>query len=282
MSIITASYDDLLGSEQSKSHVIGYQLLLLQFYALLVKRVQYSIKRYLMFAVQNLFPLTVVIMCLGISKYLTSVTDPPPLEFNPDSFFTINEENYAMISGHSKGYTEPFYNSIFQHCGFGPQTNAEKCSEYNYSKYSSPDDSYSSLNLSKNYPFSCNHSEPDADVPCDCRFWTGNETVCQGRPARPLPLRPPCLKSVDRRSTKLQDLRYGSTNAPYNADYSNIYVTWSRLQYAEQRYGGVHFGDERLYIPTELDKFYDDPSSDPLNKLPVLAVKKMAKVDTNC
>jgi len=231
-----------------------------------------------MFAVQNLFPLTVIVMCLGITKLLTTIVDPPPLEFSPDVFFSVNKENYAIVSGHNKKHTEPFYNSVFQQCGFGPQSNAPKnCNNFsNFGNYV-----YSSLNLSYNYDFSCDSSEPDADVQCDCKYWTGNGTVCQNRPERPLPLRPYCHKSVYKKSTKLQDLRYGGSNSPYDEDKSDIYVQWSRLQYLQQRYGGVHFGEERDHIPPELDKFYDDPSSDPLNQLPVLAVKKFAKVHKN-
>ena len=112
--ITIASYDDLLGSEQSKTRVTGYRLLLLQFYALLVKRVQYASKRYFMFIVQNLFPLTVIITSLGISRFLTTVVDPPPLQFTPDAFFNVNKDNYAIVSGHSKDYTEPFYNAVFR------------------------------------------------------------------------------------------------------------------------------------------------------------------------
>ena len=228
-----------------------------------------------MFAVQNLFPLSVIIMCLGISKLLTTIVNPPPLEFTPETFFTVNKENYAVISGHSQEYTEPFYNSVFQQCGFGPQTDAPESCNVNRSLYSS-------LNLSDIHDFSCDISEPDIEVSCDCQYWTGNGTVCEKRPARPLPLRPHCYKSShesNKKITKLQDLRYGSQNSPYNNDITDIYMYWSRLQYIEERYGGVHFGDERLYIPTEVDEFYDNPSSDPLNKLPVLGVKKFAKVN---
>ena len=272
--VTVASYDDLLGSEQSKTRVTGYHLLLLQFYALLVKRAQYATKKYLMFAVQNLFPLSVIIMCLGISKLLTTIVDPPPLEFNPDVFFSVNKENYAIVSGHSKDYTEPFYNSVFQQCSFGPPTD-KNCTN------NKP--LYSSLNLSDVHDFSCENSEPDIEVSCDCKYWTGNGTVCEKRPDRPLPVRPHCFKSDstnNKKVTKLQDLRYGSQNSPYDNDIADIYMYWSRLQYTEERYGGIHFGDERLYIPTEVDEFYDNPSSDPLNKLPVLGVKKFAKV--NC
>ena len=267
--IPTASYDDLLGSEQTKTRVTGYNLLLLQFYALLVKRAQYAIKRYLMFAVQNLFPLSVIVMCLGISRFLTTIVNPPPLEFSPDSFFTVNKDNYAIISGHSKPYTEPFYSAAFQQCGFGPQADApESCSNHKYPP----------LDLSWDDKFSCNDTEPDSDVSCHCGYMIGNETVCEKRPARPLPLRPRCYKSTNKKTTKLQDLRHGSQNSPYNSDLTDVYMYWSRLQYIEERYGGIHFGDERLYIPSEVDEFYDNPSSDPLNKLPVLGVKKFAKV----
>lgn len=270
--ILAASYDDLLGSEQSRTRVTGYRLLLLQFYALLVKRAQYATKRYLMFTVQNLFPLTIIIMCLGISRLLTTIVNPPPLEFNPDVFFSVNKDNYAIVSGHSKEYTEPFYDAVFRQCGFGPQTNAPKsCSSYSYSEYSS-------MNLNEHHDFSCTESEPDAEVSCDCTYWVGNGTVCDKRPSRPLPLHPHCFTSPDRKTTKLQDLRYGSKNSPYNSDYTNVYVYWSRHQYIEERYGGIHFGDQRLYIPDEVDEFYENPSSDPLNKLPVLGVKKFAKV----
>lgn len=250
----------------------GCYLLLLQFYALLVKRAQYATKRYLMFAVQNLFPLTVIIMCLAISKLLTTIVNPPPLEFSPDSFFSVNKDNYAIISGHSKEYTEPFYDAVFQQCGFGPQTNApEYCNEQT--------SLYSSLDLNQNYDFSCNTTEPDAYMSCDCQYKTANgSVVCDIRPVRPLPLHPHCVKSVFEKSTKLQDLRYGSKNSPYDTEITDVYVYWSRLQYAEERYGGLHFGDERLYIPAEVDEFYDDPMSDPLNTLPVLGVKKFAKV----
>ena len=272
--ISLASYDDLLGSEQSSTRVTGCFLLLLQFYALLVKRAQYATKRYLMFAVQNLFPLTVIIMCLGISKLLTTIVNPPPLQFNPDDFFSVNKDNYAIISGHSKEYTEPFYDAIFQQCGFGPQTNApESCDSYNERM-----PLYSSLDLSQHYDFSCNSTEPDEQVSCDCQYATVNGTVCEIRPARPLPLHPHCVKSVYEENTKLQDLRYGSKNSPYDNEVTDVYVYWSRLQYAQERYGGLHFGDERLYIPAEVDEFYDDPLSDPLNTLPVLGVKKFAKV----
>ena len=266
--ITIASYDDLLGSEQSKTRVTGYRLLLLQFYALLVKRAQYASKRYFMFIVQNLFPLTVIIMCLGISRFLTTVVDPPPQQFTPDAFFNVNKDNYAIVSGHSKDYTEPFYNAVFRQCGFGPQTDStENCKGYSNQSL------YSSLNLSDLHDFSCDQSEPDAEISCDCKYWDKNRLVCEKRPARPLPLRPHCFKSVhkDSKVTKLQDLRYGSQNSPYNEDIADIYVCWSRHQYIKERYGGVHFGDEWLYIPAEVDQFYDNPYSDPLNKLPVLS-----------
>ena len=214
-------------------------------------------------------------MCLGISKFLTTVVNPPPLQFTPDAFFSVNEDNYAIVSGHSKDYTEPFYNAVFQQCGFGPQTNStENCKVYSNQSL------YSSLNLSSLHDFSCDQSEPDVEISCDCKYWDKNETVCDKRPARPLPLRPHCFKSVhkDSKVTKLQDLRYGNQNSPYNDDIADVYVYWSRHQYIEERYGGIHFGDERLYIPTEVDQFYDNPYSDPLNKLPVLGVKKFAKV----
>ena len=226
-----------------------------------------------MFAVQNLFPLTVIIMCLCISKLLTTIVNPPPLEFYPDSFYSVNTENYAIVSGRSQHYTQPFYDSVFQQCGFGPQSDApETCDDYNN------DFVYSSLNLDEDFEFSCNYSEPDSDVSCDCNYQTVNGTVCEIRPARPLPLHPHCFKSVYKKSTRLQDLRYGNQNSPYDNELTDVYVYWSRLQYIQQRYGGIHFGDERLYIPSEVDDFYDDPDSDPLNQLPVLGVKKFAKV----
>ena len=265
----TASYDDLLGV-QSSNRLTGYKLLLLQFYALLIKRLQYATKRYFMFIVQNLFPLTVVVTCLFISWSLTRVSDPPPLEFNPDSFFSSSKENYAIVSGNSHAYTEPFYDPIFRQCGFGPQTDSHRIC--NSSAYT-----YSLLNLTTSYNFSCSDGEPDVNVSCDCRVAL-DQDVCNIRPSRPYPLRPYCVTLSNTKTTKLQDLRYGSRNSPYNDDIADVYVQWSRLQYAEQRYGGVHFGEERVYVPAEVDKFYDDPSNDPLSQLPVLAVRKFAKV----
>jgi len=223
-----------------------------------------------MFGVQNLFPLSVIIMCLLISWSLTKVSDPPPLEFNPDAFFQSSTENYAIVSGNSHAYTEKFYDPIFKQCGFGPQTNPNKiCNNSSYT--------YSLLNLNTSYDFSCTDGEPDANVSCDCRVALGQD-VCRIRPSRPHPLRPYCVTSPNTKTTKLQDLRYGSRNSPYDKDIADIYVQWSRLQYAEQRYGGVHFGEERVNVPAEVDEFYDDPSNDPLSQLPVLAVKKFAKV----
>ena len=198
------------------------------------------------------------------------VSDPPPLEFNPDAFFSANKENYAIVSGNSHAYTEPFYDSIFSQCGFGPQTNPNRVC--NSSAYT-----YSFLNLSKSYDFSCSGGEPDVNVSCDCNMAL-KQDVCSIRPPRPHPLHPYCVTLSNTKTTKLQDLRYGSRNSPYKDDIADVYVQWSRLQYAEQRYGGVHFGEERVHVPAEVDEFYDDPSSDPLNKLPVLAVKKFAKV----
>jgi len=223
-----------------------------------------------MFAVQNILPLIVIIIGLLISWSLTRVSDPPPLEFNPDAFFSVNKENYAIVSGNSHAYTEPFYDPIFSQCGFGPQTDSHRiCNSSSYT--------YSLLNLTVSYDFSCSNGEPDVNVSCDCRMAL-HKDGCSIRPPRPHPLHPYCVTLSNTKTTKLQDLRYGSRNSPYNDDIADVYVQWSQLQYAEQRYGGVHFGEERVHIPAEVDEFYDNPSNDPLNRLPVLAVRKFAKV----
>ena len=107
-------YDHLLGQR-----VEGIQLLFYQYFALLVKRLQYSFRKRKAFFVQNILPIFVIIFTLLIAYFLLNVTDPPPLSLQPSTFFGVGPNNYVIVGNNKSGASKDYVDTLFEPCGLG-------------------------------------------------------------------------------------------------------------------------------------------------------------------
>ena len=256
--VCTVACDDPLGSGsvETNNRLTSWRLWLVQFYALLVKRLHYTKGHLLALAVQNLLPLVVICISLLISRTLQAVPDPPQLELSPHLFFAKADYNYLFAGGYYTNETAPMVDSLFQPHGIA----APHLSNNNNNKNSS--DTQCSGYPQQQYSCSCE----------DCNVFL-NESV--------LPTTPLCYnKTVS--GSRVVDLTeaYNTSEAYNNVSGQELehyflhnYLLRSTEAFTEQRYGGVSFGHFKEEVAPIVDKINANSSS----TLPFLAAHSVAK-----
>ena len=241
---------------------------LVQLVCLLQKRLQYSYHRYLLVSMQNFLPLSIVLLCLIIAKYLLAVPDPIAFEFTLQQYTKTGFDNYMIAGGPKTEESCQYFNQLYRPCGIGPsllQSSRDPSSPCFWPNWNT---STCSSALPDEYLVTCG-GENAKLVPKDCDLEIRNTLA-------PKPENPKCFKPFleEHMQTYIQDLRYGSNDSYPSEDVNLIvdYILWSNKLYIEDRYGGVGFGLKRSDINPKVDNVYKNTSK------PYLALNKAAKV----
>lgn len=233
------------------SRLTSGRLWLVQFHALLVKRVHYTKGKLVALAVQNLFPLVVICFSLFIAHSLQTVPDPPPLELSPHLFFAKSRFNYLFAGGYYTNTTAPLVNSLFQPCGVAA-----------YSVGSSTESS-SNCYLNDSKPVQCPHANyPQQQYSCACKFCEdGGYTA------------PQCYETLT--GSRVLNLTQAYDPLVPDEEYYALhnYLLRSSASFIEKRYGGVSFGHWKQEVAAPVDRLNADSGSN----LPFLATHSVAK-----
>lgn len=257
--LLIATCDDPLGSGllDVNSRLTSGRLWLVQFYALLVKRVHYTKGKPVALAVQNVLPLVVICFSLFIAHSLQTVPDPPPLELSPHLFFAKSRFNYLFAGGYYTNITAPLVDSLFQPCGVaafsvGSSTNRSSNCYWNHSK-----------------PVQCPHANyPQRQYNCACKSCKMHSSVQNEHTA------PPCYNGTCTGSRVLNLTQSYDPLVPDEEYYSlHNYLLRSTASFIEQRYGGVSFGHWKQEVAAPVDRLNSDSGS----TLPFLATHSVAK-----
>ncbi len=256
------SCDDPLGSglvDTNNRHTY-FHLWILQFYALLVKRVLYTKGALVALAVQNLFPLVVIILALTIARFLQFVPDPPELELSPHLFFAKSQYNYMFVGGNYSNGTSPMIDSLFRPCGIAA-SDAAHC--------------YHSNNLSTAPPQQCPVDDyPQNQYSCSCPQFCSNGSETNYTLFNSSDL-PSCYNGTVTGSRVLNVTTHDDDDDDVDSAfyYLHDYLLRSTNSFIEQRYGGLSFGHSKQ----EVDAGVDVSNSDPSTTLPFLATHSAAK-----
>ena len=227
------------------------KLWLLQFYALFVKRLQYTRGKAVTVMLRNLFPLMVIAFGLLVSHILKAVPDQPPLILSPHLFFAYSQYNYLFAGGYYTNQTASMIDSLFHPCGVA---DLGIVSDINVMSrcYSNRSESFQCP--SSDYPqqqYSCSCSTCDSAS----AFTVNQSSVIRRKP-------PSCYNGTGSGS-RVQNLAIPFRSSSPDAAYLTLqeYLMRSRDAFIEQRYGGVSFGHYKQDVPARVDKLNSDPNS---------------------
>lgn len=255
MFLCAVTCDDPLGSglEDVNSRLTLGKLWLVQFYALLVKRLHYSKGKLIALTVQNVFPLLVICISLLIARALQTVPNPPALELSPNLFFAKSHYNYLFAGGYYTDATAPFVESLFQPCGVAAHTVG------------------SSVDINS----TCFHAHSKTDE-CPLLDYPQQQYSCTCASCQRLSSSTPSCYNGTVTGSRILNLTQGfDPLAPDDEYYSmHAYLLRSSTSFIEQRYGGVSYGHFKQEVATQVDELNADSSS----SLPFLATHSVAKV----
>ena len=210
-----------------------------------MKRFLYSRRKLIPFLVQNVLPLTIIILSLGIAHMLQDVPDPPKLELHPSLFLIDNQYNYIVVGSHND--SKDYCGTLYQPCGIGAHT--------------LDPDSQCASPVSNSH---CSHYPPN-QFSCSCH-------ACPDADLFPSEL-PPCYSGAVTGS-RLQNLTVAYNSSELAYEMLTTYFLRSKQAFIESRYGGVSFGHSRDDIDPNLDEVYNQPNV----SLPFLVTHSTAKV----
>lgn len=254
------SCDDHLGSgPEPNNRLIHGRLWIMQFYALLIKKIHYTKGKLVSLVVQNVFPLVLIILSLLIAQHLQNVPDPPPLELSPQLFFAKSHYNYLFAGGYYTNETADMIDSLFHPCGVSAHRLDSATNENSKCYY----DSTTHQCPSSNYP--------QQQYSCSCQSCESeNQTLSWDLDNGP----PPCYNGTGTGSRVLNLTQSFDSLYPEDGYFSlHDYVLRSTYSFIEQRYGGVSFGHFKDEVVPEVDDLNSQPGS-----LPFLATHAAAKV----
>ena len=256
LSFLVATCDDPLGSGvlDVNCRLSAGKLWLVQFYALLVKRVHYTKGKLVALTVQNVFPLLVICLSLFIARSLQTVPDPPQLELSPYLFFAKSHINYLFAGGYYTNETAPMVDHLFQPCGVAAHMIASSANEtpkcYPKAVAQCPEENY-----------------PQEQFSCGCKSCVS--TLFQNGSTAP-----PCYNGTASGSRILNLTQAYDPSFPNEAFYTmHNYLLRSSASFIEQRYGGVSFGHLKQDVDADVDRLNADSDS----TLPFLASHSVAK-----
>lgn len=261
MNPLSDSCDNRLESAPEPNNRLTHaRLWIMQFYALLVKRILYTKGKLVALTVQNIFPLVVIILSLLIAQHLQSVPDPPPLELSPQLFFAKSHYNYLFAGGYYTNETTTMIESLFHPCGVSANrlssaTNKKsKCYYDSTAMHQCPTSNY-----------------PQQQYSCSCQSCENeNQSYSWGLNDGP----PPCYNGTITGSRVLNLTQSFDPLYPEAGFFSlHEYILRSTYSFIEQRYGGVSFGHFKDEVVPEVDDINSKPGS-----LPFLATHSAAKV----
>lgn len=250
---MSGSCEDPLGSGMGNTdtRLTSYKLWILQFYALLVKRVHYYKGTPIALGFQNILPLLVILPSLLLARNLQTIPDAPALELSPHLFFAKSRYNYLFAGGYYTNTTASQIDSLFQPCGVAAHMLGDEQSKCVDSGQRNPCPDYPQEQFSCSCP-GCELNESiffDQIPPCYNNSFTGSEVLNLSLPFDPLD--------------------------PNSGYYSlHEYLLRSEQSFIERRYGGVSFG----HMKQDVDASVDDINADPVSTLPFLATHSAAKV----
>ena len=248
----------------------GLRLWLLQFYALLVKRVHYTKGALIPLVVQNLLPLLLFLVSLFIAKALFTVPDPPNLELSPQLFFAKAKYNYMFVGGTYSNLTAPMVDSIFQPCGVST-----------HALSSAGDSCYQQQQQQKRIMHTPQQQEqwqcPAKDYP-QIQYNCGCESCMVGNSPEGVSNRSVFLSSgipvcYNGTVTGSRVLNVTHIKGEAEAEDMQTYILRSTNSFVEERYGGVSFGHEREDVKGSVDELNANSSLD----FPYLASRASAK-----
>lgn len=242
------------------SRLTSGRLWLVQFYALLVKRLHYTRGKLVALSIQNVFPFLVICLSLLIAHILQTVPDPPPLELAPHLFFAKSHFNYLFVGGYYTDATAPLIDSLYQPCGvaahqLGSSTdNGSRCYR-DYKDHQCPQLEY-----------------PQQQYTCACKSCPVQASLIHNQSF--LDTIPSCYNGTVTGSRLL------NLSQPYDPSFPDAgyytlhnYLLRSSASFIQQRYGGVSVGHWKEDVDAQVDALNADAGS----QLPFLATHSVAK-----